>query len=108
MRSCTATQRGEATRVPRPAGPYRGVRANTEQTTVREGLDHYGREPCAMAAKVRAPGAAQCGNRDQIRPEIPDALRNPCWRHARPVGPYRAFGARTERIPASPRGPVLV
>jgi hypothetical protein len=40
MRSCTATPRAEVTRVPCPAGPYRGIRANMEQASICTGLDH--------------------------------------------------------------------
>src|ERR1035441_440701 len=40
-----------ALRIPGGAGPYRGIRANMEQTSGCSGLDHYGRGVRAMAGK---------------------------------------------------------
>jgi hypothetical protein len=57
--------------------------------------------------KVQASGTAQCGNYDQIRPEMPTRSVIPAGGAPGPLA-HRAFGTRTGRVPASPRGPVLV
>jgi hypothetical protein len=41
MRRCTATRRGEVTGMPGPAGPYRRIRASTEQAPNGIDLDHW-------------------------------------------------------------------
>jgi hypothetical protein len=57
---CPVVRLRVALRIPGCAGPYRGIRANMEQTSMRSGLDHcvedaedaVGTGPGASSAKV--------------------------------------------------------
>jgi hypothetical protein len=65
---CPVARIRAALRIPGCAGPYRGIRANMEQTSMRIGLDHcvegvedaVGTGRGASSAKVQASGAV-CG-----------------------------------------------
>ena len=59
MRSCTATPRGKVTWIPGPAGPYRRIRASTEQAPTL-----YRSRPLSREWTAMAPGGGQDAGHD--------------------------------------------
>jgi hypothetical protein len=74
------------------ARPYRDIRANMEQTSVRIGLDHHGRGRLSQASEGTQPSAAKVYRRQRYRcltrrntlgpsesGKAADTIRDPCW-----------------------------
>jgi hypothetical protein len=96
---CAVARTRAALRIPGNAGPYRGIRANMEQTWIRTGLDHcgpghwrrsrgdrgYRRQWYRRLARRNVSPALRVGQQMPTRLVIPAG-------GARSVGPGRVFG----------------
>jgi len=57
--------------VPAATGPYRDIRATTEQPPMRTGLDHHGRGPAAWPVKVWLPATRYVLTASRVPPKRP-------------------------------------